>query len=192
MLVTMAVLFHEGPGLLSTLRRFLPLPEGDRDEVIRELREVTRSVFFGVILTALVQGVLGGIGVAIVGLPNPIVFGGAMFLCAILPAGTVIVWLPAALWLLATGSPWRGIFLIAWGAGVVSTADNFLRPLFIGRGVRMHALLVFFGTLGGMLAFGIIGLFLGPLIITVFLFLLEVLRRDFFAVEAETARPPKE
>lgn len=179
MLVTMAVLFHRGENLVATVRRFLPLSEKDRDEVFREMREVTRSVFFGVLLTALVQGVVGGIGTAIVGLPSPVTFAAAMFFCALLPAGTAIVWLPAALWLFATDSPWKALFLVIWGVAAVGSIDNFLRPLFIGRGVRMHVLLVFFGIFGGMLAFGLVGLFVGPLIITFFLFLVEVARRDF-------------
>jgi len=90
----------------------------------------------------------------------------------------VLVWLPIALWVLATGRTGWGIFLLVWGAGVVSTVDNLLRPIFIGRGLRMHMLLVFFGTLGGLIAFGLIGLFTGPLVITFFLFLIEVAKRD--------------
>jgi predicted PurR-regulated permease PerM len=187
MLVTMAVLFHEGPRLVSLVRQFLPLSESDKEEVFRQLRAVTRSVFFGVLFTALMQAVLGGIGIAIVGLPAAVTFGAAMFFCALLPAGTVIVWGPAALWLLATGHPWKALFLVIWGIAVVSSADNFLRPLFIGRGVQLHTLLVFFGILGGMLAFGLVGLFVGPLVITLFLFLLEIAKRDFFR---DAAPPP--
>ncbi len=180
MLVTMAVLFHEGPRLMALVRQFLPLSDEDKEQALRQLRDVTRSVFFGVLFTAAAQGVLGGIGIAFTGLPSAVTFGAAMFFAALLPAGTVIVWGPAALWLLLAGHPWKALFLVVWGIGVVSMADNLLRPLFIGRGVQLHTLLVFFGILGGMLAFGLIGLFTGPLVITLFLFLLEVARRDIF------------
>jgi predicted PurR-regulated permease PerM len=180
MLMTMAVLFHEGPRLVAMARQFLPLSESDKEEAIRQLRGVTRSVFFGVLFTALAQAVLGAVGIALVGLPAALTFGAAMFFAALLPAGTVIVWGPAALWLLVTGHPWKALFLAIWGIAVVSMADNLLRPLFIGRGVRLHTLLVFFGILGGMLAFGLVGLFIGPLVITFFLFLMEIAKRDFF------------
>ncbi len=180
LLVTLAVVFHEGPRVIAIVRQFLPLSERDKEEAIRQLRDVTRSVFFGVILTAMTQAILGAIGIAIAGLPAAITFGAAMFFAALLPAGTVIIWGPAAIWLLATGHPWRALFLVIWGVAIVSMVDNFIRPIFIGRGVQMHTLLVFFGIFGGMLAFGLVGLFIGPLVIALFLFLLEVARRDFF------------
>jgi predicted PurR-regulated permease PerM len=180
MLVTMAVLFHDGPRFLALVRQFVPLSEDDKEEAFRQLRDVTRSVFFGVLFTALAQAILGAVGIAIAGLPAAITFGAAMFFAALLPAGTAIVWGPAAIWLLASGHPWKALFLAIWGVVVVASSDNFLRPLFIGRGVQLHTLLVAFGIFGGMLAFGLVGLFLGPLIITLFLFLLEIAKRDFF------------
>lgn len=182
-LVTTAVLFHEGAGLLDMVRRYLPLTPKDKEEVLVQLRDVTRAVFFGVLLTALVQATLGTIGFLVVGVPNAILFGAAMFLCALLPGGTAIVWAPATIWLFATGHSVKGGFLLVWGVVAVSSVDNLLRPLFIRRGVRMSTILVFFGTLGGLLAFGLIGLFTGPLVITLFLFLLEVSRRDFFRTD---------
>lgn len=190
LLLTMATLFHEGPKLVQLARRYLPLSEADRDAVFSELRDVTRSVFIGGLLTALVQGVLGAIGWAMVGLPEAVTFGAAMFFCALLPMGTAIIWGPGALWLLVSGHHWAALVLALWGALVVSMADNLVRPLLIGRGVRMHSLLVFFSIFGGILAFGLIGLFIGPLIITFFLFLMEVAKRDFFrdAAPVEEAR----
>jgi predicted PurR-regulated permease PerM len=182
LLVTMVVLFQEGPRVLELARRFLPLAERDKDAAIEQLQQVTRSVFFGVLLTALVQAVLGGIGTAVVGLPSPALFGAAMFFAALLPGGTALVWGPATVWLFATGHPWKGGVLLVWGLAV-SSVDNLLRPLFIGRGARTHMLLVFFGIFGGMLAFGLVGLFIGPLVITSFLFLIDVARREFFPEE---------
>lgn len=181
LLVTMIVLFHEGPRLAEVVRRLLPLSDQDKNEVFDLLRDTTRAVFLGVLLTSLVQGTLCGLGFAFVGLPAPVLFGVATFFAALLPGGTALVWGPAVVWLFLDGHPGRGLALLGWGALVVSTVDNLLRPLFIGRSVRMHALLVFFGIFGGMLAFGLVGLFVGPLLITLFLFLLEVLRRDLFA-----------
>jgi predicted PurR-regulated permease PerM len=189
LLVVMAYLFHEGPALVQRVHRFVPLDEADREAAFAELRDVTRAVFLGVLVTAFLQAAAGSVGYAIAGLPAPVTFGVVTFFCALLPAGTAVVWVPAAIWLLATGETWQGIFLAVWGVVVVSSIDNFVRPLFIGRGVRLPMLLVFFGIFGGMIAFGLLGLFLGPIVITFFLFLLNVLRRDLFP---ETERAPRE
>jgi predicted PurR-regulated permease PerM len=178
LVIATAVLFHDGPALLQSARRLVPLPEEDREDVFRRLEEVTRAVFVGVVSTAAVQAVLGAVGWAMVGLPWAVTFGAAMFFCALLPAGTVVVWGPGAVWLAASGHPVKAVVLLAWGALVVGTADNLLRPLFIGRGLKIPAVLVFFSILGGMMAFGFLGLFLGPLVVTLFLFLVEVGRRE--------------
>jgi predicted PurR-regulated permease PerM len=181
LLVTLAVLFHEGPKLLAMVRRFLPLSEPDKDEALERLRAVTRAVFLGVILTAAIQGIMGGIGFAIVGLPYAVAFGALTFLLALLPlVGAAMVWVPAVIWLFLAGHPVKALILLVWGATAVSSLDNVLRPIFIGRALRLHMLLVFFGILGGLMAFGMVGLFLGPIVITLFLFLLDVLRRDLF------------
>lgn len=177
-LLTMTVLFHEGPRLLQFVRRILPLKSEDEDALLRELTAVTRSVFFGALATALLQGVLGGIGFAIVGLPAALTFGAAMFFCALLPGGTALVWGPGVVWLFVDGHPVKALILLVWGAAVVSTADNILRPYLVGRGVRLHTILVFFGILGGLVSFGLVGVFLGPVVITLFLFLVDVARRD--------------
>lgn len=180
LLATMVVLFHQWPRVVMTVKRFLPLNEKDKIEVFAQLSAATRAVFYGVLLTALVQGMLGGVGFAIVGVPGALMLGAAMFFAALLPAGPVLVWLPAVGWLAATDHPWKALVLFLWGALVVGTADNILRPIFIGRGLPMHMLLVFFGIFGGMFAFGLLGLFTGPLIITFFLFLVDVARRDLY------------
>lgn len=184
LLLTMIVLFHEGPRLVETVRRLLPLSEQDKNGVFDLLRDTTRAVFLGVLLTALVQASLAGFAYSLVGLPAPVLFGAATFFAALLPGGTFLVWGPGVIWLFLNGHAGAGFFLLGWGALVVSTIDNLLRPLFIGHSVRMHSLLVFFGIFGGMLAFGFVGLFLGPLVITLFVFLLEVLRRNLFLEEA--------
>jgi predicted PurR-regulated permease PerM len=195
-LVTMVVLFLRAPALSAAVQRLLPLSEADKKAVFQELHSATRAIFYGVVMTAAVQAVLGTVGFAIAGVPLPVLFGAAMFFAAMLPSGTVVVWLPLTIWLFVSGRTGRGVFLLIWGAGVVSTVDNFLRPVFIGRGLRMHMLLVFFGTLGGVIAFGLIGLFTGPLVITVFLFLLEVARRDLLRpgpaepLPVDAASPP--
>jgi predicted PurR-regulated permease PerM len=120
----------------------------------------------GIGLTALVQGTLLGIGFAIAGLPSPLVFGvlGALF--ALVPiVGTAIVWVPATLWLLAQDQPYYAIFMLAWGMVVVGAVDNVLRPILISGRTEVPTLAVFIGVMGGLSAFGFIGLFLGPIVL---------------------------
>lgn len=144
----------------------LPVEAGLRQKLWRHLIDVNRAVFMGIGLTALVQGILLGIGFAIAGLPSPLVFGvlGAMF--ALVPVvGTAIIWVPAALWLLAQGETAYAVFMLAWGVVVVGSVDNFLRPILISGRVEVPTLAVFIGVMGGLSAFGFVGLFLGPIVL---------------------------
>jgi predicted PurR-regulated permease PerM len=189
MLVTMAFLFKDSSQLLSEVRRSLPLSEEDRDKLFLECRSVVSAVFYGVIVTAGVQGLLAGIGCAIAGLKAAaLTLAAATFFCGLLPVGGAsLVWFPAGVYLIFTHKVVGGIFLLAWGAGVVSLVDNFLRPFFIGTRTRMHLLLISFGTFGGLAAFGLVGLFIGPVVIALFLMLLDVMRREIILHEPPEA-----
>lgn len=181
MVITMVFLFKEGHTVMEVSRNFLPLQEHDKNAVFKRLQEVSRAVFYGVMLTALVQAILGTLGWAICGLPTPVTFGILMFFCALIPIGGVaLVWLPGAIYLFTKGETGWGIFLGLWGLIVVSGVDNLLKPYFISGQGKIHMLLVFFGIFGGLTAFGFAGLFLGPLVITFFMTLVEVVRRDLF------------
>jgi predicted PurR-regulated permease PerM len=120
----------------------------------------------GIGLTALVQGILLGIGFAIAGVPSALVFGVLGVLFALVPmVGTAIVWIPAVLWLLAQGQPYFALFMLVWGVIVVGGVDNFLRPMLISGRAEVPTLAVFIGVMGGLSAFGFIGLFLGPIVL---------------------------
>ena len=163
------VLFFElrdGPVLAQRVVRILPIEPRLRGRLWQHLIDVTRAVFMGIGLTALVQGIVLGIGFAIAGVPSPLVFGvlGALF--ALVPVvGTAIIWIPATLWLLAEGNAGHAIFLAAWCALVVGSVDNFLRPILISGRVEVPTLAVFIGVMGGLSAFGFVGLFLGPIVL---------------------------
>ncbi|MFN0149761.1 MAG: AI-2E family transporter [bacterium] len=190
MLVTMAFLFKESRRIVDYVRRNLPLADDDRTRVITEFQSVIEAVFYGVMLTALIQATIGGIGCALAGLPNPFTLGAAMFFCALLPiGGTSLVWLPAGIYLIMKDHVGAGVFLLLWGGLVVSMIDNVLKPIFIKGRTRMHLLLVSFGIFGGLSAFGFIGLFVGPLVIALFLFLLDVVRREGMAPTAHDSSP---
>ena len=165
MIVMMIVLFADGDGLSASIADSLPLPRAKAERVLHDLALMTRSVFISVGLTALVQAALAGFMMLILGVPNAFTLTAAVFFAALLPGGTPVVWIPVSLWLAANGRPWAcGIFVV-WCAAVVSTIDNVLRPFFAKGGVKLPGMMLFVGMFGGLIAFGIVGLFLGPIIL---------------------------
>jgi predicted PurR-regulated permease PerM len=137
-----------------------------RDRLWRHLIDVTRAVFVGNGVTALAQGALVGVGWAIAGLPSPLVFGVFAALFSLVPwVGTAVVWAPAVVWLLFQGETGYAVFLTIWGLVVVGLVDNFLRPILISGRVEVPTLAVFVGVMGGLAAFGFVGLFLGPIVL---------------------------
>jgi predicted PurR-regulated permease PerM len=166
MLFVLFFVLRDGPKFAGVAVRLLPIEPELRSKLWRHLIDVTRAVFVGIGLTALVQGMLLGIGFTIAGLPSPLVFGvlGALF--ALVPVvGTAVIWLPAVIWLLANGETGYGLFMAAWGVIVVGSVDNFLRPMLISGRVEVPTLAVFIGVMGGLSAFGFVGLFLGPIVL---------------------------
>jgi predicted PurR-regulated permease PerM len=129
----------------------------------------TRAVVYGLLVTALVQGTLAGLGYWVAGLSAPILLGLITTLFAMVPFATPIVWGGAGLWLLFQGEMVAGVGVLLWGALVVSQIDNIVRPLLISANTDIPFLLVLLGVLGGVLAFGLIGLFLGPIVLAVLL-----------------------
>jgi predicted PurR-regulated permease PerM len=180
--VTLFVLFfflRDGAGMVAKAVRLIPMMPERRDRLMEHVGAVIRAVVFGALLTAVVQGVLVGIGFALVGLPSPVVFGALAALAAPIPLiGPALVWVPAVVWLFLQGRWIAALFLLGWGVALVSTADNVLRPLFISGRAQISTLPVFVGLLGGITAFGPIGLVVGPVLVALALALIR------FAVEA--------
>jgi predicted PurR-regulated permease PerM len=133
------------------------------DVVVRTIRGVTT----GVIGTALVQTLLCVIGLLIAGVPAPLVLGFLCFLFAVAQLPTLIVWMPAAGWVFYTGHNGLGIFLLLWGFLLVNTIDNFIKPILISQGAKLPLSLIFMGVIGGLFAWGMIGLFIGPTLLAV-------------------------
>lgn len=171
----------DGDRFIAYLRRAVPIPGRQVDFLLSEARVGLRAVFFGQILMSLLQGVLCGIGWWISGLPSPILWGAVMAIVALLPVvGTPMIWVPGGLYLLIQGELVAGIFLLLWGVIVVLVIlDTFLRPKIIGYGADIHPMLVLIGVLGGVAAFGFIGLFLGPLIVGILIAVLKVYEADY-------------
>jgi predicted PurR-regulated permease PerM len=173
MLFILYFFFRDGEEMFRRAIAVIPLAEPRKSAVVTRLAAVMRAVVFGALATALIQGALVGVAFEIVRLPSPIVFGFLTALAALLPvAGTALVWVPAAVVLYVQGHPGRALFMLVWGAILVGSIDNFLRPRLISGRAEISTLPVFFGVMGGMAAFGPIGLFLGPLVITLGLALL--------------------
>jgi predicted PurR-regulated permease PerM len=145
-----------------------------------------KGVIYGLIGTALAQGILAAIGFWIAGVPEPLLLGFLTFVLSFVPMGPPLVWGSVTLWLLAQGAVWWGIFVAAWGLLLVSTIDNVLRPYVLGKTNNLPVVLGLFGFLGGILAFGFIGVFLGPTLLAVgyALFL------EWTAAEVEERRHP--
>jgi len=156
---------RDGRAMFSALRELVPISRDDKARLFNHLASVLRAMVYGTGVTALVQGALIGVGFAVTGLPSPIVFGVLAALLALVPmAGTPVVWVPAVIALALQGRYYAAVFLLAWG-GFVVTIDNFLRPWLVSGRAQVSTLTVFIGVLGGVGAFGPIGIFLGPLVI---------------------------
>jgi len=184
-IITMYYLFRDGDKIVQTLPGALPLNNNQSEAMFARVRKVISASVYGVVTIAMLQGLLGGLAFWALGVPSPILWGTVLaFVCMIPIAGSFFVWLPASLYLILTGHLTKGIILILWGALVISTIDNFLRPKLIKNQTRLHELFVFFSVLGGMSVFGLLGIVLGPVVLAITLGLL-----DTFKIESAATQP---
>lgn len=154
--------------LSGRLRAVAQRIAGDRaDRLIDVTGATVRGTVYGILGTAVIQGILTGAGLWAAGVPRPVLLGAVAGFLAVLPIGAPLVWIPSALWLMGSGHLTRGILLAVYGVLAVSGADHLIRPWFIARGAQLPFLLVVLGVLGGALAFGLLGIFLGPVLLGV-------------------------
>ena len=155
---------RDGAALLERLVRVIPLGDQRERRLFRKFAEVSRATLKGTVVVAIVQGTLGGLSLAVVGIDGAVFWGVVMTILSILPAvGTSLIWLPAAAWLFATGSVGKAVALIVMGV-LIGFVDNFLRPILVGRDTKMPDYLILLSTLGGITAFGLSGFVIGPII----------------------------
>ncbi|MDE3155402.1 MAG: AI-2E family transporter [Acidobacteriota bacterium] len=158
-------LFRDSHGLMQGIRRVLPFEDRLRERMIGQARDLVAAGVSTSLAVASVQGGLGGLAFAALGIDAPVFWGVVMAFFCVLPLGAWVVWMPAAIWLMATDHVVKGIVLFGVGVGIVSLADNFLRPLLLSGRAQMNGLLVFISLLGGMAVFGVLGLVLGPVLV---------------------------
>jgi predicted PurR-regulated permease PerM len=175
---TMYYLFRDGERLRAAAYDMTPLSDAKAREIFDRTGEVIGASVYGVLVIAVVQGVLGGLAFWVLGLPSPLLWGVVMIFLSMIPMlGSFIVWVPAAIYLGLTGHWGKAVVLAVWGALVIGSVDNFLRPKLVGERTRLHELLVFFSVLGGLQVFGVLGIVLGPVIVAITIALLDVLRQ---------------
>lgn len=168
-LLTLFFFFRDGETIVIQSRRVLRHVFQERLEpYVVTAGRMTRAVVYGLLVTAFAQGLIAGIGYAVIGLAAPVLLGLLTGVLSFVPlAGTAIVWVPVAAWLMLEGHLIKGIILLLWGVLLVHPAENVLRPLLISNAMRVPFLLVMFGALGGLTAFGLVGLFIGPVLLAI-------------------------
>jgi predicted PurR-regulated permease PerM len=173
MLFLLFFFLRDGDTIALRARRLIPMDEERKKRLFNQLAAVTRAIVFGTAVTALLQGFLVGLGFTIIGLPSPVVFGVLAALLSLLPVGgAALVWAPAVIWLYVDRRWGSGTFLLVWGL-LLGGLDNVVRPMLISGRARISALAVFAGVLGGIPAFGAIGIILGPVVLSLVIALIE-------------------
>jgi predicted PurR-regulated permease PerM len=189
MLFSMFFLVRDGHTLGRQVRDLLPLPEDERDRLMRDTRDLVIASVGAGLLVAATQGAVGGLAFWLLGIQAPVIWGAVMGVCSLIPlVGAALIWVPTALWLLMSGEIVRGVILAIVGVLGISMADNVLRPLLLAGRTSASGLVVFLGLLGGAGAFGFIGLVLGPIILVTAGSLLKVFSRPEIFVTAAKAR----
>jgi predicted PurR-regulated permease PerM len=184
MLYLLFFFLRDGPRLLEGLVRALPLGDERERHLLERFAAVSRATIKGTLVVGIVQGTIGGITFALLGIGAPVLWGVVMALLSILPAvGPALVWLPASILLIASGQVLAGIALILVGVFAIGLVDNLLRPILVGRDTRMPDYLILLSTLGGLAGFGLAGIIIGPIIAAFFVSVWQMAQQEFGADE---------
>jgi predicted PurR-regulated permease PerM len=172
--------FREGHGFMTYLKDLLPLNGELKDSLFYEMRTITQAVLYGQVLTAVIQGGLGALGLLVFGVNNWLFWGALMVITALLPVlGTPLIWVPAAVGLLLDGEVTRGVLLLIYGGTIVMNIDNFVRPKLVSGRTKVHPVLILIGVLGGLKVFGFIGMLVGPLILAMLMALIKFYEQHY-------------
>jgi predicted PurR-regulated permease PerM len=172
-------LVRDGERMIERLRGLLPLREAQTSRIFAKIRDVTRAVVFGTFAVAVLQGVLGGVGFVIVGLPG-LLWGTVIGVSSLVPVvGTALVTVPAIVYLFLNGLYWQTAFFAAWAVVLVGGVDNYLRPFLMRGQARMSPFCIFLAIVGGVATFGLSGLVFGPLIVAIAIVVVEIYREEY-------------
>jgi predicted PurR-regulated permease PerM len=175
LLYTMFFFLMDGRRILDRILYYLPLPDEDEQRMVERFVSVSRATLKGTVIIGVVQGTLAGIALAVAGIQGAVFWGTVMTVLSIIPGvGTALVWVPAAIYLIATGHTVSGIVLAVFCGAIVGSVDNFLRPRLVGKDTQMHELLILFSTLGGLFLFGIVGFIVGPILAALFVTIWDI------------------
>jgi predicted PurR-regulated permease PerM len=180
MLFTMFYFFIDGERILNRLRYLSPVRDEYQNIILNRFLLISRATIVGTILIGIIQGSFGAITLLVFGIKSWLLWGFIMVVLAIIPmAGTWIVLIPAGIIQIITGNLWRGIGIILTSIIIVSNIDNLIRPRIVGYGAKMHDLLIFFSTLGGLSLFGVTGFIVGPIIASFFITMVDIYELEF-------------
>ena len=186
MLIVAFYLFIDGRRAADRLLSLSPMPTSLNNQIKDEVLNTMRATLTGTVVLSLLQGILGGIGFWVFGVPNSPFWGTVMVFASVVPIfGTAVVWVPGGIFLLLTGMTGAGVGVMVWCLVSALVCDNLIRPKLLGNVTHLHPLMIFFAVLGGLLLFGVVGLVLGPMVLALMLSLLEVYRLHFVPNEIE-------
>ncbi|MBI5282447.1 MAG: AI-2E family transporter [Candidatus Solibacter usitatus] len=186
-------LFLEGDAIRRGIVRWLPLPHGRTEELMGSITQSVVANIYGIAAVGSAQGVLTGLGFLFTGLPAPVMWGTLAAFASLVPlVGPALIWAPGVLVLLFNGAWGKALFLALWGVLAVGMTDNLLRPWILSGKTEMNTLVVFFALMGGMQAFGFIGLFAGPVIFSVAMSVFRILREEYLDEPAADSLPAAE
>jgi predicted PurR-regulated permease PerM len=175
MLYCMFYFLIEGGGILKKTLYYLPLEDHDERRILDKFTSITRATIKGTLVIGVLQGALAGLAFAVLGIHSALFWGTVMAVLSVIPSvGSALVWFPAVVYLAATGHIAKGIGLFVFCAFVVGSLDNLLRPKLVGKDTQMHVLMILFGTLGGIIMFGMVGVIIGPIIAGLFVTVWEI------------------
>lgn len=180
MLLVIFFFFRDGKVYARELTDLLPLPKKHKKSIMEKLGNTFSAVLNGLFLVALLQGFMTGVGFFLFGVPYGIFWGFLSMIASLLPfGGTALIWIPGALYLFLKGSTLKAVLLAVWGVLLVSTPDNFLKPILIGRKAKLPTFFLFLGILGGIHVYGILGILFGPMIVTLLTAFIQIYREEY-------------
>ena len=177
MMLSIFFFLADGPELIEKMSTFMPFSKRQRERLMHQTRDIVVSTIYGGVTIALIQGSMGGIAFSLLGISSPVMWGVAMCISSFIPlVGTFVVWGPAVGYLIFQGFVWKAVILVIIGVAGISSVDSFLRPLIIKGRIKLPTLAIFFSILGGIKVFGFVGFIMGPLVLALFISILEILR----------------